>query len=552
MMHNNQDNHPRHRLMFTAGATTLAATGAVFGATVLNQNQTASADQVQGQAQSQVDQQSQWQANSLEQVKAAIEKQGQGQNIHGYATQWGDTLGVIAQAYGLSTEQAAQQLGLDDQGLLISGYRLGDQAQVIQKLKNAGVLLSAGAVQISQSQTSQPNLVLMQKGAPTTDSAQVAADSQAISQAISQGSQTGSQAATTAAAQSVAQSQSLSVTSSQATAQSMTANVNQSQASQAPSISGSSAGAQQANTDKTYAMEQNATQVAGSQSVDLYSQTQSLSQAQAAASQTPSSQVTVSQAGTSQVEDSEAVTSQAQSSQAATSQATNSEVATSQASSSQEASSEATTSQEPASQAVPSQAPASQAVVSEAPASQEVTSQAATSQAPASTSVAVQPTATTNKVNTDQVINWFYDHQGKLTYSMTGSRNGADGTADCSGAMTEALYEAGASKPAYLYNTDSLHGYLEQNGYQLISTNTPWDAQRGDIVIWGQQGASGGSAGHVQIIVSNDPNARAISVNYVTGGQTGTAVQEWNYDAAYNYTANANGGSLAYYVYRQV
>lgn len=538
--------------MFTAGATTLAATGAVFGATVLNQNQTASADQVQGQAQSQVDQQSQWQANSLDQVKAAIEKQGQGQNIHGYATQWGDTLGVIAQAYGLSTEQAAQQLGLDDQGLLISGYRLGDQAQVIQKLKNAGVLLSAGAVQVSQSQTSQPNLVLMQKGAPTTDSAQVAADSQAVSQAISQGSQTGSQAATTAAAQSVAQSQSLSVTSSQATAKSMTANVNQSQASQAPFTSGSSAGAQQANTDKTYAMEQNATQVAGSQSVDLYSQTQSLSQAQAAASQTPSSQATVSQAGTSQVEDSEAVTSQAQSSQAATSQATNSEVATSQASSSQEASSEAATSQEPASQAVASQAPASQAVVSEAPASQEVTSQAAASQAPASTSVAVQPTATTNKVNTDQVINWFYDHQGKLTYSMTGSRNGADGTADCSGAMTEALYEAGASKPAYLYNTDSLHGYLEQNGYQLISTNTPWDAQRGDIVIWGQQGASGGSAGHVQIIVSNDPNARAISVNYVTGGQTGTAVQEWNYDAAYNYTANANGGSLAYYVYRQV
>ncbi|CAK1240285.1 unnamed protein product [Fructobacillus cardui] len=64
MMHNNQDNHPRHRLMFTAGATTLAATGAVFGATVLNQNQTASADQVQGQAQSQVDQHSQWQARS--------------------------------------------------------------------------------------------------------------------------------------------------------------------------------------------------------------------------------------------------------------------------------------------------------------------------------------------------------------------------------------------------------------------------------------------------------------------------------------------------------
>ncbi|USS92647.1 peptidoglycan amidohydrolase family protein [Fructobacillus americanaquae] len=521
MTDNNQDKHLRHRLMFTASATTLAATGAVFGATVLNQNQTASADQVQGQAQSQVDQQSQWQANSLDQVKAAIAKQGQGQNIHGYATQWGDTLDVIAQAYGLSTEQAAQQLGLDDQGLLISGYRLGAQAQVIQKLKDDGVLLSAGVAQVSQSQTSQPNLVLMQKGAPTTDSAQVAADSQASSQAVSQGSQTGSQTATTAAAQSVAQSQSLSVASSQASAQSMAASVNQNQVSQAVSVAGSSAGAQQSNTDQTDTIEQNAAQGAGSQSADLYSQTQSLSQAQAAASQAPSSQATVSQAGISQVANSEATTSQVQSSQAATSQA------------------------------VASQAPVSQAVVSEAPASQAATSQVATSQAPASTSAAVQQTATTNKVNTDQVINWFYDNQGKLTYSMTGSRDGADGTADCSGAMTEALYEAGASKPAYLYNTDSLHGYLEQNGYQLISTNTPWDAQRGDIVIWGQQGASGGSAGHVQIIVSNDPNARAISVNYVTGGQTGTAVQEWNYDAAYNYTAKANGGNLAYYVYRQ-
>lgn len=512
MTDNNQDRHLRHRLMFTASATTLAATGAVFGATVLNQNQTASADQVQGQAQSQVDQQSQWQANSLDQVKAAIAKQGQGQNIRGYATQWGDTLDVIARAYGLSTEQAAQQLGLDDQGLLISGYRLGAQAQVIQKLKDDGVLLSAGAAQVSQSQTSQPNLVLMQKGAPTTDSAQVAADSQASSQAVSQGSQTGSQTATTAASQSVAQSQSLSVASSQASAQSMAASVNQNQVSQAVSVAGSSAGAQQSNIDQTDTIEQNAAQGAGSQSADLYSQTQSLSQAQAAASQASSSQ-----AGISQVANSEATTSQVQSSQAATSQA------------------------------VASQAPVSQAVVSEAQASQ-----AATSQAPASTSAAVQPTATTNKVNTDQVINWFYDNQGKLTYSMTGSRDGADGTADCSGAMTEALYEAGASKPAYLYNTDSLHGYLEQNGYQLISTNTPWDAQRGDIVIWGQQGASGGSAGHVQIIVSNDPNARAISVNYVTGGQTGTAVQEWNYDAAYNYTAKANGGNLAYYVYRQV
>ncbi|GAO99430.1 lysin [Fructobacillus ficulneus] len=175
------------------------------------------------------------------------------------------------------------------------------------------------------------------------------------------------------------------------------------------------------------------------------------------------------------------------------------------------------------------------------------TSQAAQPAPAQSTSQA--PAQSSQKVNTDELIAWFDNHKGQLTYSMTGNRDGSDGTADCSGAMTEALYEAGASKPAYLYNTDSLPGYLTANGYQLISTNTPWDAQRGDIVIWGQQGASGGAVGHVQVIISNDPNARAISVNYATQGAAGTAVTEWNYDTAYAQTSN--GKFLPYYVYRQ-
>ncbi|RGW52396.1 hypothetical protein DWV65_09955 [Limosilactobacillus fermentum] len=48
---------------------------------------------------------------------------------------------------------------------------------------------------------------------------------------------------------------------------------------------------------------------------------------------------------------------------------------------------------------------------------------------------------------TRRTIEWFLNREGKLTYSMLGSRNGTDGTADFSGAMTQALWSAGASAP---------------------------------------------------------------------------------------------------------
>ena len=145
-------------------------------------------------------------------------------------------------------------------------------------------------------------------------------------------------------------------------------------------------------------------------------------------------------------------------------------------------------------------------------------------------------------VDVNKTVQWFYDREGKLTYSMYGSRNGTDGTADCSGAVTQAIYDAGGTKPAYLYNTDSLHGYLKQNGYNLIAENQDWQAQKGDVVIWGKQGQSGGAAGHVSIISTNDPDAKAVSVNYVTQGQAGTAVTEEDY----NQFAQANGWPYSY------
>ncbi|MDD9139233.1 hypothetical protein H7198_06405 [Fructobacillus sp. CRL 2054] len=147
------------------------------------------------------------------------------------------------------------------------------------------------------------------------------------------------------------------------------------------------------------------------------------------------------------------------------------------------------------------------------------------------------------------VVNWFYRNYGKITYSMYGSRTGADGTADCSGAMTEALMEAGASKPAYIYNTDSIHDYLRNNGYHLVAENTKTQKQVGDIVIWGRRGQSGGANGHIMIINKEDDangnGAREISVDYWTNGGYNSAISEHDY----NYYAAVDGHPYSY-VYR--
>ena len=139
-------------------------------------------------------------------------------------------------------------------------------------------------------------------------------------------------------------------------------------------------------------------------------------------------------------------------------------------------------------------------------------------------------------IDNNKAISWFDIRKGLLTYSMYGSRNGADGTADCSGSVTQAIRDSGASPYAYLYSTATLGGYLSANGYTRISENQSWDAQRGDIVLmsWGPSMAySGGAGGHVGIMKDHDT---FISVDYWTGGQVGTAVSEHDWD--YYYSVN--------------
>lgn len=54
----------------------------------------------------------------------------------------------------------------------------------------------------------------------------------------------------------------------------------------------------------------------------------------------------------------------------------------------------------------------------------------------------------TNGQFSTRIINWFVAHEGKLTYSQHGARNGSDGTADCSGAglCHEQHYAVSAAK----------------------------------------------------------------------------------------------------------
>lgn len=135
-------------------------------------------------------------------------------------------------------------------------------------------------------------------------------------------------------------------------------------------------------------------------------------------------------------------------------------------------------------------------------------------------------------MNTDTLINWFESRRGQLTYSMAGSRNGSDGTADCSGSISQALKEAGVNIQG-LPSTVTLGSQLAANGFYRVSKNEDWAGQRGDIILmsWGaDMSASGGAGGHVGVL---EDGSTFISVDYWTGGQAGTAVSSHNWDEYY-------------------
>ena len=119
-------------------------------------------------------------------------------------------------------------------------------------------------------------------------------------------------------------------------------------------------------------------------------------------------------------------------------------------------------------------------------------------------------------VNIDTTINNMYELMRRATkYSMYGSRIGTDGTADCSGAIYDSMLKGGATNAGWVLNTDSMHAWLVQNGFKLVAQNQSWSMKRGDIIIFGLKGSSGGAAGHVVIAVDG---MNVIHCNYSANG----------------------------------
>lgn len=139
-------------------------------------------------------------------------------------------------------------------------------------------------------------------------------------------------------------------------------------------------------------------------------------------------------------------------------------------------------------------------------------------------------------INLELAIKHMYDlRTKKVTYSMTGSRTGVDGTADCSGAIYAALVKGGGPTLKYPFSTESEHDYLLKNGFELIAFNKSWNMQRGDIGVLGIKGQSAFAGGHTFMAIDG---TNVIHCNYDHNGVTVNNENTMPY-------------SMGFYIYRQ-
>ena len=118
-------------------------------------------------------------------------------------------------------------------------------------------------------------------------------------------------------------------------------------------------------------------------------------------------------------------------------------------------------------------------------------------------------------INIETAIAWMTSRVGKVSYSMD-YRNGPS-SYDCSSSVYYALMSAGAITAGWAVNTEYQHDWLIKNGYVLIAENKDWNAQRGDVFIWGKRGQSAGAGGHTGIFVDAD---NIVHCNYANNGIT--------------------------------
>lgn len=116
------------------------------------------------------------------------------------------------------------------------------------------------------------------------------------------------------------------------------------------------------------------------------------------------------------------------------------------------------------------------------------------------------------KIDLKVAIKWFEEREGKTTYSQdAGSRKGPL-QYDCSSSIYMALVEGGAGKTAgdYPVSTDTEHEWLLQNGFTKVYEGKWGDkgdvkeVKKGDVIIWGTKGSSGGDLGHTMIMYDNE------------------------------------------------
>ncbi|MGT2935681.1 peptidoglycan amidohydrolase family protein [Streptococcus castoreus] len=142
-------------------------------------------------------------------------------------------------------------------------------------------------------------------------------------------------------------------------------------------------------------------------------------------------------------------------------------------------------------------------------------------------------------VDTEKAIAWMGLKEGRVSYSMD-YRNGPD-SYDCSSSVCSALIYAGASNPGWLLNTEYMHDWLVQNGYQLIAENADWASLRGDVFIWGMRGQSAGAGGHTGIFIDPDNithcNYARNNITIDNYNQT-AAASGWMYSYVYRYSGS--------------
>ena len=116
------------------------------------------------------------------------------------------------------------------------------------------------------------------------------------------------------------------------------------------------------------------------------------------------------------------------------------------------------------------------------------------------------------KIDLKVAIKWFEEREGKVTYSQDVTSRKGTLQYDCSSAIYMALVAGGAGKTSgdYPVSTETEHEWLSQNGFTKVYEGKWGDkgdvkeAKKGDIIIWGTKGSSGGDLGHTMIMLDND------------------------------------------------